>query len=147
MKVAYVTQPYDGVLPPRQNSIGLIVYNTALEVARSAQVTLYLRPVDGSTPTENLPFGFAFTRSLSDELLQSLASRYPRWTRRLGLAERADSYLGWAGAVAGGLRRASVDVVHVMNYWGWSKRLRGNRLVLEMQSEWLSQMNHDVVAE
>lgn len=147
MKVAYVTQPYDGVLPPRQNSIGLIVYNTAIEVARSAQVTLYLRPAEGVVSTEEYPFSFAFTRSLSDEFLQSLASRYPRWTRLLGLAERADSYLGWAGAVAGGLRGASVDVVHVMNYWGWSKRLRGNRLVLEMQSEWLSQMNRDAVAE
>ena len=42
MKVAYVTQPHDAVLPPRQNSIGLIIYNTALEVAPSAQVTLYL---------------------------------------------------------------------------------------------------------
>jgi glycosyltransferase involved in cell wall biosynthesis len=30
-----------------------------------------------------------------------------------------------------------------MNYWGWSEQLRrsGHRLVLEMQSEWLSQMD------
>lgn len=146
MKVAYVTQPYDGVLPPRQNSIGLIVYNTALQVAKAAQVTLYLRQADGSAAAD-YPFQVRPTRSASDELLQTLAARYPRWMGRLGLAARADAYLGWASAVARGLGRAPVDVVHVMNYWGWSRRLRGSRLVLEMQSEWLSQLDRRAVAE
>jgi glycosyltransferase involved in cell wall biosynthesis len=147
MKVAYVTQPYDGVLPPRQNSIGLIVYNTAVHVARSAEVTLYLRQVDGNAAAAGSPLQVRHTHSVSDELLETLAARYPRWARRLGLAVRADAYLGWASAVAIGLRRAPVDVVHVMNYWGWSRRLRGNKLVLEMQSEWLSQLDRRAVSE
>lgn len=147
MKVAYVTQPYDGVLPPRQNSIGLIVYNTAMQVARSAEVTLYLRQAEGHIGTSSGPLRVQATRSRSDEWLEALASRYPRWMRRLGLAERADAYLGWASAVARGLKRAPVDVVHVMNYWGWSQRLGGNKLVLEMQSEWLSQLDRRAVAE
>jgi glycosyltransferase involved in cell wall biosynthesis len=147
MKVAYVTQPYDGVLPPRQNSIGLIVYNTALEVARAAQVRLYARRVAGAQPPEGLPFSVSFARSVSDDLVQWLAARYPRWARRLGFAERADAFLGWAGVVATDIDRAPVDIVHVMNYWGWSRRLRGRRLVLEMQSEWLSQMDRGAVGE
>lgn len=147
MKVAFVTQPYDSVLPPRQNSIGLIIYNTALEVARSAQVTLYLRKGADSAPTEGMPFKFAYARSISDRVMQAFAKRCPRWIRPRGMQQRADAYAGWAGAVAAGLRRSPVDVVHVMNYWGWSQRLRGNRVVLEMQSEWLSQMNRDAVAE
>lgn len=147
MKVAYVTQPYDGVLPPRQNSIGLIVYNTAMQVARSAEVTLYLRQVDGNVAAPGSPLRVQATRSKSDELLESLAARYPRWMRRLGLAGRADAYLGWASAVGRGLRQAPVDVVHVMNYWGWCQRLRGSKLVLEMQSEWLSQQDRQAVAE
>lgn len=146
MKVAYVTQPYDGVLPPRQNSIGLIVYNTAIQVARSAQVTLYLRHVQGKVMAGDYPFQVRHTRSPSDEILQSLAARYPRWVGRLGLAARADAYLGWASAVAHGLRQAPMDVVHVMNYWGWSQRLYGSKLVLEMQSEWLSQLDRRAVA-
>jgi glycosyltransferase involved in cell wall biosynthesis len=147
VKVAYVTQPYDSVLPPRQNSIGLIIYNTALEVARAAQVTLYLRAGQGGAPADGSQFKIAYARSISDRLLQALVKRCPRWARPHGLVERADAYLGWAGAVAEGLRGAPVDVVHVMNYWGWSQQLRGNRVVLEMQSEWLSQMNRDAVHE
>ena len=149
MKVAYVTQPHDNVLPPRQNSIGLIIYNTALEVAREAHVTLYLRAGmgGGRAAAESPQFTIAYARSISDRLLQSLVNRCPRWLRPPGLESRADAYLGWASAVASGLRIAPVDVVHVMNYWGWSQRLRGNRVVLEMQSEWLSQMNREAVAE
>jgi glycosyltransferase involved in cell wall biosynthesis len=142
MKVAYVTQPYDGVLPPRQNSIGLIVYNTALRVAQQAQVSLYLREASAG----DYPFQLRPVRSASDDWLQDLAKRYPRWVRRLGLSDRADAYLGWASSVAGSLRRDPVDVVHVMNYWGWSSRLRGRPLVLEMQSEWLSQLDRRAVA-
>jgi glycosyltransferase involved in cell wall biosynthesis len=147
VKVAYVTQPHDAVLPPRQNSIGLIIYNTALEVAPSAQVTLYLRTGATGALADGSPLKLAYARSASDRVLQALVKRWPRWIRPQALVERADAYLGWAGAVARGLRGTPVDVVHVMNYWGWSQRLRGNRLVLEMQSEWLSQMNRDAVAE
>lgn len=147
MKVAYVTQPHDAVLPPRQNSIGLIIYNTALEVAPSAQVTLYLLSGATGMLVAGSPLQVAYARSVSDRVLQSLANRWPRWMRPQSLVERADAYLGWASAVAKRLRGAPVDVVHVMNYWGWSQRLRGNRLVLEMQSEWLSQMNRGAVAQ
>lgn len=147
MKVAYVTQPDDAVLPPRQNSIGLIIYNTALEMAASAQVTLYLRSGASGALAAGSPLQVAYARSLSDRVVQSLARRWPRWIRPKAIVDRADAYLGWASAVAKGLRGTPVDVVHVMNYWGWSQRLRGNRLVLEMQSEWLSQMNREAVAE
>jgi glycosyltransferase involved in cell wall biosynthesis len=146
MRVAFVTQPYDGVLPPRQNSIGLIVYNTALEVARNADVTVYVREGVEDDAVSRLPFSVAQTRSKHDDLLLLLNRRYPRWARRFGLDVRADAYLGWASAVAQRLRIQPVDVVHVMNYWGWSERLGGRPIVLEMQSEWLSQMPRLAVA-
>ncbi|MCB0058294.1 MAG: glycosyltransferase family 4 protein [Caldilineaceae bacterium] len=147
MKIAYVTQPHDAILPPRQNSIGLIIYNTALEVARAAQVTLYLRAGTESTLGDGSPLKIAHARSISDRLVQMLVRRCPRVLRPSWLEKRADAFSGWASAVAEGLRRTPVDVVHVMNYWGWSQRLRDNRVVLEMQSEWLSQMNREAVAE
>lgn len=146
MKIAYVTQPYDAVLPPRQNSIGLIVYNTALEVARKAEARLYVHRKAHKRAGADLPFSVNCIRSVSDDALQWLAKRYPRRAGQFGLMERSDAYLGWAGAVASDLRRSPVDVVHVMNYWRWSRRLRGHPLVLEMQSEWLSQMDRSEVA-
>jgi hypothetical protein len=50
VKVADDTQPYDGVLPPAQSSIGLIVYNSSLEVAREAQITEGGRAVPPEDP-------------------------------------------------------------------------------------------------
>lgn len=39
MKLVYVGQPYDRLFPPVQNSIGLIVYNTALHLSNSLHIT------------------------------------------------------------------------------------------------------------
>lgn len=149
MKVAYVTQPYDGVLPPRQNSIGLIVYNTADAVRQWADVTVYLKKTSDSIAAGKAPFDVALVRSSRDDWVQTVTTRYPRWARRLGITKYADEFQGWASVVREGLNRSPVDVVHVMNYWGWSRLLRGpdRRVVLEMQSEWLSQMNPREVAE
>ena len=141
-----VTQPYDGVLPPNQNSIGLIVYNTALEMARDAQVTLYAKRRREAPPTAEVPFRMSYVAAPTDELMQTVAGRYPRWARLLRLDALADAHPGYARAVRSRLDHDSPDIVHVMNYWGWSRQLRdkgGNgarrrKLVLEMQSEWLS---------
>ena len=155
MKVNFVTQPYDGVLPPNQNSIGLIVYNTAFEMAREAQVTLYAKQRSAAPPAADVPFRMAYVTAPTDELVQTVAGRYPRWARMLRLDTIADAHPGYARAVRRQLDRDAPDIVHVMNYWGWSRQLRdraGNgarrrRLVLEMQSEWLSQMDMSAVEE
>jgi glycosyltransferase involved in cell wall biosynthesis len=149
MKVNFVTQPYDGVLPPNQNSIGLIVYNTALAMARDAQVTLYAKRRREAPPAADVPFRMSYVAAPTDELMQTVAGRYPRWARMLRLDALADAHPGYARAVRSRLDHDSPDIVHVMNYWGWSRQLRDNggngarrrRLVLEMQSEWLSQMD------
>ena len=149
MRVAYITQPYDAVLPPKQNSIGLIVYNTARLVAESAEVTVFARASGETDADEHGKLRIAHVRSALDDALQDFSKRYPRWARRFGADARADRFDGWASVIAATMDRTPVDVVHVMNYWGWSRRLQGGkrRVVLEMQSEWLSQMDHRAVSE
>jgi glycosyltransferase involved in cell wall biosynthesis len=145
MKVALVAQPYDGILPPRQNSIGLITYNTALEMGRHAEVTLYGKRRAGVVPASQLPFRVSLVFSWADDVLQHAATHYPRWAGLLGIPAVADAYPGYARAIAKELDRSSPDVVHVMNYWSWCRRFKartpGRRVVLEMQAEWLSQMD------
>lgn len=41
MKIAFIAQPRDPVLPPRQNSIGIIIYEIACSLARYCDVTVY----------------------------------------------------------------------------------------------------------
>ncbi|RVI73301.1 glycosyltransferase family 1 protein, partial [Sinorhizobium meliloti] len=56
MKLVYVGQPYDRLFPPVQNSIGLIVYNTALHLSNSLHITVYgIHYRDDRVPAD-LPF-------------------------------------------------------------------------------------------
>jgi glycosyltransferase involved in cell wall biosynthesis len=145
MRVALVAQPFDGILPPRQNSIGLIAYNTAIEMARQIDVTLYGKRKPGIEPPNDLPFGVSFVSGGADDALQYVACHYPRWASRLGIPAIADAHPGYARSIARALDRSSYDVVHIMNYWSWCRRCKGRdetrRVVLEMQAEWLSQLD------
>jgi len=42
MRIAFVAQPIDPVLPPNQNSIGLIIHHTARQLAADHDVTIYV---------------------------------------------------------------------------------------------------------
>ena len=143
MKVAFVAQPYDAILPPRQTSLGLIAYHTAMEIGRHAEVTLYAKRRGGGAIPQDLPFRVSFVSSVSDDVLQYAAVHYPRWAERLGIPGIADACAGHARAVYRKLNRSRPDVVHVMNYWSWcpqfKKRAPDRRIVLSMHAEWLSQ--------
>lgn len=143
MRVGLVTQPPDGVLPPRQNSIGLIMYHTAVQLARAVDVSLVYKRWSKEQETRSFPFTLEPIETPLDDLLGTLSARYPRWAERLGLREVADAYPNYARSVSARLRRRNCDVAHVMNYWQWCRILKssGAAVVLEMQSEWLSQMD------
>jgi glycosyltransferase involved in cell wall biosynthesis len=149
IKLAIVNQPYDGVLPPRQNSIGLITFKTAVEIAAKAQVVVYGRRNPSEDGSITLPFDMRFIQAPWDDKLHSAIRSYPRWAKRLRIEYLADSHRDYTRRVANDMERSRPDVVHVMNYWEWSQRLRnGNgkrKLVLEMQCEWLSQKDARLV--
>jgi glycosyltransferase involved in cell wall biosynthesis len=149
MRIGLVTQPPDGVLPPKQNSIGLIMYNTAVELARAVDVSLVYKRWSKEPETRAFPFSLEAIDTPLDDLLGTLTGRYPRWASRLGLHEVADAYPHYARNVSSRLRRRACDVAHVMNYWQWCRTIRrsGAAVVLEMQSEWLSQMDPGRVSE
>lgn len=145
MKVALVAQPYDNVLPPNQNSIGLITYNTAMEISCHFDVTLYAKRRMGTEPINDLPFTLSFLSGGADDILQHLVTNYPRWARRFGISTLVDKHTGYMRSVAKEVDQAEFDVVHVMNFWLLCRHLisrrRPRRIILEMHSEWLSQMN------
>ena len=151
MKLAFVNQPYDRVLPPRQNSIGLIVYRTAMQMARHTDVAIYANRRLAGGADSQVPFGMRYVTTAWDDAVHELIGRYPRWARRLQVQGLSDVHLEYARRVSVDLDSLRPDVVHVMNYWQWARQLRGRRsrprkLVLEMQCEWLSQMERHKVA-
>lgn len=151
MNVAFVAQPFDGVLPPRQNSLGLIVYNTALAMADQVKTVIYASGPGHDGANGAVPVDVRFVRSRLDAVVSRLIRDHPRWAQRFGLDALADANVGYVRSIASELRRTHFDVVHVMNYWSMCRRLRRAsgraRVVLEMQSEWLSQMDRSKVAE
>lgn len=150
MKVALVAQPYDGIFPPNQNSIGLIAYNTAMEMARQTELTVLGHRGPNAVPHDDLPFKVSLVSSGTDGILQYISCHYPKWAQRFGISPIADAYPGFARSIAKKLDRSAFDVVHVMNYWSWCRRFKGSasarRVVLEMQAEWLSQMDENQVS-
>lgn len=147
MNIAFVNQPYDRVVPPGQNSIGLIVYNTAVALAGAADVTLYANERPNGESIDGLPFRLKTTQVPVDDFLHRTAANYPRWVNRFGASGLADAHPQYARSVRASLDRSDAQIVHVMNYWNWSRTLRGRRkLVLEMQCEWLSQKDRKAVA-
>ena len=91
-----VTQPFDGVLPPHQNSIGLIVYNTAVELSANADVTIYLKNQPDAKASTDLPFHVQKIETPWDDRLEGFATRYPRWSRRFGIGTKISEYDGCA---------------------------------------------------
>lgn len=150
MRIAFVNQPYDQVLPPRQNSIGLIVFNTAIEMVNDAQVTLIGKPFDGTSDPQWAKRYLPIPAPL-DNALHMAASRYPRWISKFHLEWLADAHPQYAQRAAAAAAAIEPGIVHLMNYWSWSRTLQAeirpkSKLVLEMQCEWLSQKDKTAVA-
>ncbi|HMQ94645.1 MAG TPA: glycosyltransferase family 4 protein [Amaricoccus sp.] len=145
MKLAFVSQPYDRLFPPTQNSIGLITYYSALELARKFDVTIYGKHYRDDRLPPDLPVSVTRLPVNRDRLVQKVVRSFPRVTGGLGIAHKLDDHTQYRREVGRRIASDRPDIVHVMNYWQWCRELKApgssHRLVLEMQCEWLSQ--HD----
>lgn len=150
MKLAIVSQPCDRLFPPTQNSVGLVVYHTALELGRRAEVAVYGRHYRDDVPPPALPFSVAPLPVIRDRLLQRFIRRFPRPSERLGIARRLDDHSEYRRKLVRRIAHDRPDIVHVMNYWPWCREIAAagapHRLVLEMHCEWLSERDRAAVA-
>jgi glycosyltransferase involved in cell wall biosynthesis len=150
MNIAFVNQPYDRVVPPGQNSIGLIVYNTALELAGRARLMVYAKEAYNGGAKNALPFDPQILTTPLDDLVHQAVVDHPRWAKKLKADWLLDAHPQYARRVRSNLDESPVDIVHVMNYWHWSREIGGGgtqrKLVLEMQCEWLSQGHRKAIA-
>ncbi|MCB1182879.1 glycosyltransferase family 4 protein [bacterium] len=144
MRIAFVAQPIDPVLPPHQNSIGLIIHHTACRLAAEHDVTIFVNarhndpanvPDDGIT--------YRFVSDWPDTPVLDFLGRFPNRFPQSAIVASDHYYRGYAGRVAGGLARGNYDWVHVLNFSQFmplfKRRAPRSRFALEMQCEWLTQ--------
>jgi spore coat protein SA len=158
VKVAFVNQPLDGVLPPDQNSIGIWTYEVAGRIADEHDVTVYarymgyLKRAGCSRRVEDRGVRYRF----------SVAAPASIWTRVSDLWERVPwlqspvyaswlFYLEYCLPIAIRIRRDRPDVVHIHNFTGFVPIIRALnpsvKIVLHMNCEWLSQLDEEKMAK
>jgi len=152
LKIAFVSQPFDGVRPPLQNSVGISIYELARRLARDHDVTVFTQH---RTVCEEPAFDegvrYRYVPVELDRWLHRQYDRLSRWLRtgHVDFSSRL-FYLFYALRVAAGLRRGRFDVVHLLNFSQFAPIVRAfnprSRLVLNMRCEWLSQLDHATVA-
>lgn len=151
MKIAFVNQPLDGVLPPNQNSIGIWTYEVARRLSRSCDVIVYTGQHHFGKRVECVD-GIHCRRMLlrPDQWMQKLLRRLPifRDVKR-PLFASLPYYLGYILQVANDLRSQQCDIVHIFNYSQFVPIIRmftpKSKIVLNMRCEWSTQLDEAMI--
>ncbi len=150
LKVGFFCQPYDLVLPPVQNSIGLWVFEVAGRLSRTCDVTVYGPSTKGG-PRQATHDGARF------HLLPSGAPFGP--ARPSGTAGRQDIrqpdfardgyYRDYAARIVGDMRGQGFDIVHGFQFTQFTSLIKKSdrraKTVLHMHCEWLSGLDPTMI--
>ena len=155
MKVAFVNQPFDQLVPPHQNSIGLWTFHVAPHIAKSSEVVvfgkrhMYQRE---SYKHENVEYRFLPPILPNRAIFDRLDNTYSRFSaEELPVYASRLYYLDYIIQVAWELRRRKVTVAHVHNFTQFVPIIRTIypqvKIALHMNCEWLNQLNYGVMKQ
>jgi glycosyltransferase involved in cell wall biosynthesis len=152
MRIAFVSQPFDGVLPPDQSSVGLWTYHVGRRLAVDHEVTIYLkrpwRRRAQARPDERA--GYRFVPMLPQRLLPALDRAAGGLSRPGRPAFAGLHHFGeYALQIALDLRRRRPDIVHVHSFSQFVPIIRALNpelaIALHMPGEWLSQLDYAMI--
>jgi glycosyltransferase involved in cell wall biosynthesis len=150
MKIAFVNQPIDTILPPFQTSVGACTYGVACALADSCEVVVYgaqdRNPGSASNVYHrNVNFVF-FPSTRSDRLLyraRHLCSKLGRLTSPASTSNWL--YPEFGRQVALDLQKRGCDVIHIQHFSPYVPVIRAlnptAKIVLHLHAEWFSQNN------
>jgi glycosyltransferase involved in cell wall biosynthesis len=152
MRIAFVNQPFDGVLPPHQNSIGHWTYEVARRLATAHEVMVYSGSrfdTNESKESDNAVRYIYISRWL-DALLHKALQPFSRLHDiRHPLFASFLYYFGYILQVAWNLKIQRCDVAHVFNFSQFVPMIRifnpRLKIVLHMQCEWLTQLDRPLI--
>jgi glycosyltransferase involved in cell wall biosynthesis len=153
MKIVFVNQPFDAMIPPYQNSLGLWTYHLAPFLVKEHHVTVYAKR-NRMQKSLHDPSGvqYRFVACLPNRVSEKLTEtiRRNKDARLPGISN--DLYtLDYIALIALSARLQGVDVIHVHNFTQYIPVIRAlyprAKIVLHMHSEWLSSLDYQKMKE
>jgi glycosyltransferase involved in cell wall biosynthesis len=152
MKIAFVAQPIDPVLPPRQNSIGIWIYEVGRRLAKSHEALVYLND-KGFKGKKNVRInGVKFNAvplCFDNRLLRYLDPFSRRFDSKRPLFASSFFHLGYVLSIALNLKKQPCDIVHIHNFSQFVPIIRALnpniKIVLHMHCEWLTQLDQNMI--
>lgn len=150
MKIVILSQPFDTVTPPIQNSIGIWTYEVARRLGADCDTTIIARRLRGM-PAQMEIDGIRFELlKCAPARLWGMASRlWSRvWPRSPLVAQNVYAFDFLAQAVRT-IRRLSPDVVHIQNFPQYVPTIRRAApkaaIVLHMHCDWLAELDRNAM--
>lgn len=153
MKLALVSQPFDTILPPHQNSVGACTYGLALSLSEAHEVLVYGSNSTGSLNQKTLNPNFLVRTvplSTRDRVVlkarKATSTIYDLWTP---ISTSSLLFPDYGRAVAESLKDEHCDVIHVQHCSQYLPVLRklnpGAKIVLHLHAELFSQSDFDQI--
>ncbi len=150
MKIAFVNQPFDVMVPPFQTSVGIYTYGIARPLARSSDVIVYgLKDVHPENASQSCDPSWHL-RLLPSSRMDQLVFKA---RTKLGSLIQISSPISSSGLlfpqygrqVAEDLQRQGCDVIHIHHCSQYAPVIRARnpkaKIVLQIHAEWFSQCN------
>ena len=155
MKIAFVSQPTDTIVPPYQTPVGTCTLGAARKLARYADVLVYALKDNRRNPAAPLVengINFRFLSStLRDRMLFDARNKYARLFHLVTpISTSSCLFPDYGHQVAVDLQREGCDVIHLQHCSQYAPILRSlnpkARIVLHLHAEWFSQTDPAVIA-
>ncbi|TIO29712.1 glycosyltransferase family 4 protein [Mesorhizobium sp.] len=152
MKIVILSQPFDTVTPPIQNSIGIWTYEVARRLGADCDTTIVARRLRG-LPAQMEIDGIRFELlKCAPARLWSMASRL--WSRvwpRSPLVAQSIYAIDYLAQAIRTIRRLSPDVVHIQNFPQYVPAIRRAApqaaIVLHMHCDWLAELDRNAMKQ
>jgi glycosyltransferase involved in cell wall biosynthesis len=155
MKIAFVSQPIDSLVPPNQNSVGTCTLGAARKLARYADVLVYgLKDNlgDQSAPVDQDGISYRFLPStLRDRMLFNAWNKYAKLFHHFTpISTSSWLFPDYGRQVAVDLQHQGCHVIHLQHCSQYAPILRAlnpkAKIVLHLHAEWFSQCDPAILA-
>ena len=146
MKIGFVNQPIDTILPPYQNSVGACTFGAARSLAKLCDVVAYgMSNVHQSSPVFDRNARFHFLPStLKDRWIGRLRRKYLRLVQTSSpISSSPWQFPDFGRHVAIALQQQKCDVIYLQHCLSYAPVIRArnprSKIVLHLHAEWFSQ--------